>query len=215
MLIQRISLYLALIYEVLNQRPIVHMCPIPSFNHNHVLPPHTGNPILLGGVSPYEATILEFCQRFSTSPERVQLLKGLISFRLKMIDFGITDGFQWVDGSFTENIELSDGRAPRDIDVITFYWGLSIPAQNYIFDNFVEFFDPNLSKSGYKLDHYSVDCESDPSNSKDTLRIVELTKYWVQLFCHNRKGVWKGMIKLPLLTDKSSDETALSFLNSL
>lgn len=110
-----------------NQRPIVHMCPIPSFDHNLVLPPHTGNPTLLGDVSPYEATILEFCQRFSTSPERIQLLKGLISFRLKMIDFGITDGFQWADGSFTENIELSDGRAPRDIDIMYPLLGLIYP----------------------------------------------------------------------------------------
>lgn len=209
MLIQRIFLYLAIIYEVLNQRPIVHMCPIPSFDHNLVLPPHTGNPALLTDVSPYEATIMEFCQRFSTTPQRIEILKGLVSFRLKMISYGITDGFQWVDGSFTEDIEKSEGRAPNDIDIVTFFKGLTPPQQSNIIANFSEFVDPSLSKANYKLDHYPVDFGFDP------LQTVESTKYWIQLFCHNRKGVWKGMVKLSLSTDRTVDETALSFLNSL
>lgn len=209
MLIQRKFLYLVVIYEVLNQRPIVHMCPIPSFNHNLVLPPHTGNPILPTDVSPYEATIMEFCQRFSTTPQRIEILKGLVSFRLKMISYGITDGFQWIDGSFTEDIEKSEERAPNDIDIVTFFKGLTLPQQDNIIRNFSEFVDPVLSKENYKLDHYLVDFEF------GSLQTVELTKYWIQLFCHNRKGVWKGMVKLPLSDDRTADETALSFLNSL
>jgi len=87
-------LYLAVIYEILNQRLIIDMCTIPSFDHNYVLPSHTGNPTSRADVSPYEATILEFCQTLATSQERIIKLKDLVSFRLRMIDFGIIDGFQ-------------------------------------------------------------------------------------------------------------------------
>ena len=200
---------MVVIYETFNQRLIVDMCPIPSFDHNHVLPPHTGNPTSRADVSPYEATILEFCQMFATSQERINILKGLVSFRLRMIDFGIIDGFQWLDGSFTENIEKSEGRPPNDIDVVTFYKGLSLLQQQNIIDNFKEFVYTPISKANYKLDHYAVDFGYEP------LQTVEATKYWIQLFCHNRKGVWKGMVKLPLSNDKTLDNAALSFLNSL
>ncbi|WP_414651656.1 DUF6932 family protein [Hafnia paralvei] len=33
---------------------------------------------------------------------------------------GLAEGFQWVDGSFTENIELIERRTPNDVDVVTF-----------------------------------------------------------------------------------------------
>ncbi len=42
-----------------------------------------------------------------------------------------------------------------------------------------------------------------------------MTKYWIQLFSHNRAGVWKGMIELPLYNTLDSDNEALNFLNSL
>ena len=209
MLIQIIYLYLIIIDKITNLRLILNMCPIPSFDHNHVLPPHTGNPTSSTDVSPYEATIVEFCQIFATSQERIEILKGLVSFRLRMIDFGIIDGFQWLDGSFTENIEKSEGRPPNDIDIVTFYKGLSDLQQKNIIINFKEFVSPLISKKVYKLDHYPVDFGYNP------LQTVEATKYWIQLFCHNRKGVWKGMVKLPLSNDKAVDNAALSFLNSL
>ncbi|MDA1231040.1 MAG: hypothetical protein O2856_09720 [Planctomycetota bacterium] len=38
-------------------------------------------------------------------------------------------GFQWLDGSFLEDIELGDGRPPRDLDVVTVYWGYDLAFQ--------------------------------------------------------------------------------------
>ncbi len=39
--------------------------PIPDFDHNHVIPPHLGDPSKGGDVSPFECTTLELCQKFS------------------------------------------------------------------------------------------------------------------------------------------------------
>lgn len=163
---------------------------IPAFDHNHVLPPYVGNPTRPSDISPYECSIIDFCQHFATSVKRISLLKSLIQFRLKMLAFGIQNGFQWIDGSFTENIEVSEKRDPNDIDIVTFYRGLSSQQENDIVHSFQEFLNPRLSKSIFNLDHYPVDYGSTPE------RTVELTRYWIQLFCHNRNRVWKGMIKI-------------------
>ncbi|MDD3108174.1 MAG: hypothetical protein PHV49_03055 [Alistipes sp.] len=93
---------------------------IPAFNHNNVIPPHLGNPTQISDVSPYECGIVEFCKHFATSSERIEILKGFVSFRMQMIENGIIHGYQWIDGSFSENIEESECRNPNDIDVVTF-----------------------------------------------------------------------------------------------
>lgn len=181
---------------------------IPPFDHNNVLPPHLGNPTDPTHLSPYSCTILELCHQFSTSANRIQILKNFIVFRQKMNFFGIIYGFQWLDGSFMENIEASERRPPSDLDVVTFYGGLSMDYQNNIKVNFPEFSNPTLAKDIFLLDHYGVDYSFNPDVT------VEQTRYWVQLFTHNRFGIWKGILKLSLNTP-IDDQNALDYLNSL
>lgn len=182
--------------------------PIPSFDHNHVLPPHLGNPTDKSHLSPYLCTILELCHKFSTSPERIEILKGLVHFRQKMVTNGIIIGFQWLDGSFLENIELSEGRQPRDLDIVTFFGNLNPENQATIRVTFPEFVNPILAKAAYKLDHYAVDYSYNPDVT------VEMTRYWIQLFTHNRKSIWKGILRLSLNTP-IDDQHAIDYLNTI
>lgn len=182
---------------------------IPAFNHNNVIPPHLGNPTQISDVSPYECGIVEFCKHFATSSERIEILKGFVSFRMQMIENGIIHGYQWIDGSFSENIEESECRNPNDIDVVTFSKGLTPEFYNILKSSFPEFVSPAESKSKYKVDHYTVPFDINPEFT------VEYTRYWCQLFSHNRNGIWKGMLKLPLYLNREEDEKALSYLNSL
>ena len=131
--------------------------PIPNFDHNNVLPPHLGNPTNRTHLSPYACTILELCHRFSTSSNRIQILKNFVIFRQRMTTLGIVYGFQWIDGSFLENIEVSESRPPNDLDIVTFFGGLSIADQTTIRTNFPEFANPILAKNNFLLDHYPVD----------------------------------------------------------
>ncbi len=181
--------------------------PIPSFDHNNVIPPHLGNPTDRSHLSPYSCSILELCHRFSSSPERVLILKNFVLFRQRMTSLGIIYGFQWLDGSFLENIEVSAGRPPKDLDVVTFFGGLSHSDQISIRSTFPEFGNPGLAKANFHLDHYLVDYTFKPEVT------VEHTRYWIQLFTHNRLGVWKGILRLPLNTP-IEDQHALDFLNS-
>ncbi|MDY0781274.1 DUF6932 family protein [Tenacibaculum sp. IB213877] len=182
--------------------------PIPNFDHNNVLPPHLGNPTQRTHLSPYTCTILELCHKFSTSKERIEILKGLIDFRKKMTKNGIIHGFQWIDGSFIEDIEKIENRPPKDIDAVTFYGGIPQNVQINLNANFPEFISPTLSKNKYKVDHYAVDYTYNPNVT------VEMTRYWLQLFTHNRNSIWKGILKLEINTP-IDDEHAKNYLNSL
>lgn len=182
--------------------------PIPDFDHNYVIPPHLGDPTEKEHLSPYPCTILEFCTKFATSKDRIEILKNFIEFRKLLTKFGIIYGFQWLDGSFLENIEVSEKRSPRDLDIVTFFGGLTFEKQSEIIRDFPAFASPVLSKETYKLDHYAVDFAYRPDVT------VENTRYWIQLFTHNRKSIWKGILKLPLNTP-IDDEYALNYLATL
>lgn len=183
---------------------------IPPFNHNNVLPPYYGaSPTSREAQSPYKCDILEFCHHFATSKERITILKGFINFRLKCFDMNIRHGFQWIDGSFMENVELSQHRSPNDIDVVTFVFGMDEDTTTLICLQFPELLDPRQSKSLYHVDHYIVEADSNPTAT------IESVKYWNQLFGHNRVGVWKGMLEIPLQDSNEKDNEALNFLNTL
>lgn len=180
---------------------------IPDFDHNHVIPPHIGDPRRLSDLSPYLCNTLELCERFATSKERIEILKNFLVFRKKITEVGITGGFQWLDGSFTEDVEKRETRPPNDLDLVTFYGGLSESTLKAIVINFKEFRSPQLSKLNYKLDHYGVDYMFSPDVT------VEQVRYWLQLFSHNRLEVWKGILKVELNTPEI-DAKALEFLES-
>ncbi len=181
---------------------------IPAFDHNLVLPPHLGSPTEFSQLSPYGADMLEFCQHFGTSPERIEILEQFLRFRETLRDFGLLNGYQWLDGSFVENIEQQEMRPPRDLDVVTIYWGYDTAFQQDLLGNFPEFADPVMAKQNYKVDHYPFDAGIEPTAT------VELSRYWTQLFSHNRNGVWKGMVAVGLDTVKD-DSAALAYLQTL
>lgn len=181
---------------------------IPNFNHNFVIPPHLGNPTQPTDVSPYECDILSFCQKFATSKSRIEILKGFLNFRAKLASVKILNGFQWIDGSFTENVEARENRPPNDIDIVTFVNGVTQENVDLINSTFPECLDPLLSKTNFKVDHYLVDYGFSPDVT------IELARYWVQLFSHNRFQVWKGILKVPL-NSPGIDVQAFQYLDSL
>jgi len=181
---------------------------IPAFDHNFVLPPHTGNPTLPEQISPYKCTTEELCSNFATSAKRIEILEGFLLFRQQLSRFGLVRGFQWLDGSFLENVEIRENRSPNDLDLVTVYWGYDLGFQQQLIIDFPEFADTDLSKSNYKLDHYPFDAGHSPMNT------VEYTRYWIQLFSHNRDAVWKGMLHIELNTP-NEDQEAIKILKSI
>lgn len=181
--------------------------PIPNFDHNLVIPPYLGSPIKMDDVSPYKCTSLELCEKFATSPKRIEILRGFLAFRERLNTYGLANGFQWLDGSFLEDVETREQRPPNDLDLVTIYWGYDLAFQDNLFQNFTEFWNSELSKQTYYLDHYPFDAGTSPSFT------VNYSRYWVQLFSHNRDSVWKGMLQISLNTP-NEDAQALQLLNT-
>lgn len=173
---------------------------IPELNQSGVLPPFISelNSTDPNGMAPYLSSISEFVYQYATSVERINILKGLLDYRRKLKSIDITDGFQWIDGSFVENVEFNRGRPPADVDLVTFAfrpteivdeWKALVKANEALFN-------PQKSKDVYLCDAYFVDLNIHP------FAIVNSTKYWFGLFSHQRESyLWKGMIKINLLCD--------------
>ncbi|MBP2304605.1 hypothetical protein GBZ48_17790 [Azospirillum melinis] len=187
---------------------------IPAFASNGVLPPYVmGNPTNPDNMSPYQADILTFCRRFCTSPKRLEILKGFLRYRKSLHDIGIPGGFQWIDGSFSEDIESIEGRNPNDVDVVTFFdrphnCDTSAKWRDF-FDSHIMFFDPSTSKEAFLCDAYPVDLGMAP------LKLVSTTRYWFGLFSHRRvSNIWKGMVQLPL-GNAGYDQAASDYLDQV
>lgn len=181
---------------------------IPAFDHNLVLPPHAGDPRLPGDLSPYPCTTVDLIRRFASTAERIVILRGFLAFRDRLTNEGLVNGYQWLDGSFLEDIERSESRPPNDLDLLTIYWGYDHAFQSGLVRQFPEFADRQLSKQNYHLDHFPVDAGYKPQVT------VEQTRYWIQLFTHHRNGVWKGMLRINLNTP-AEDAAALAHLGSI
>ena len=179
--------------------------PIPIYDHNLVIPPHLGDPRKIGDLSPFPCTTIDLCDRFNTSPERNSILLGFLEFREKLQSLGVTNGFQWIDGSFLEDIETKESRPPKDMDVVTVFLGYDRAFQVDLATKFPEFKDHDLSKANFRIDHYPFDASFTPEAT------IETTRYWMQLFSHNRDSVWKGMLKI-LLNTPVDDGAAKSTL---
>lgn len=181
---------------------------IPDHNHMGVLPPFLlgALPHEMGAMAPYRTSFLDLAKKFSTSEERISILKGLIEYRNALRSIGILSGFQWIDGSFVEDCERVRGRPPKDIDLITFSerpQAFSNIAQwrQFIYSR-PDLFNPEDSKVKFFCDAYFVDLAINP------IHIVSQTRYWFGLFSHQRDTfLWKGMLEIPI-TDNDEEVEA-------
>lgn len=183
---------------------------IPTMNASLVLPPYNGaQSSSRAHMSPYDTDMIELIRRFGRSPNRIAILRGLLSYRSDLRAIGIGDGWQWLNGSFTEDVELARGRSPADIDLVTFAYipGNSQEKRQLTLD-YPDLFDVKKAWLRYRCDGYYVDL----TNHAECL--VDDTRYWFGLFSHQRVTLlWKGMLKLPL-ADRD-DHAAWTLLDDL
>jgi hypothetical protein len=118
----------------------------------------------------------------------------------------MVQGFQWLDGSFFEHVERTEGRDPNDIDVVTFY---RLPAGRDQTD-LVGDVAPLLgepAKERYSVDGYLVHLGMQPE------RLARQSAYWYSVWSHRRNMVWKGFVEVPLAP--VDDVTAAEIVQSI
>lgn len=156
--------------------------------------------------SPYKMDIVRFVSTFSLSPARIKILKGFLNFRVSLTQAGLVEGFQWVDGSFTEHIELIEKRPPNDVDVVTFFQFSNGDNDAIVIGRKPELFDHDFVKKEFFVDSYFQELNL-PSHE-----LVEMTVYWYSMWAHRRDLSWKGFIQIPL--NSQLDVVAMTILNS-
>lgn len=149
--------------------------------------------------APYQTSSIELVRRFRGTAERRAILDGLLRLREQVRGLGLDDGFQWVDGSFCENVEVTEGRPPKDVDVVTFARLGGAHGQQQLFDKAPEFFDRGKVRATYQVDHYWVDLTADANAD-----LVRHVSYWYSMWSHRRDGLWKGFLQLELAEDDAA-----------
>lgn len=143
--------------------------------------------------SPYSATLAEVVQMFATSQERANILSGLFNYRAALHANGLVTGFQWLDGSFLENIEDLDDRPPNDIDVVTFFRLPAGTTQADLMPHIQDLFDTNHTKENYRVDAYPFDLGIPLDEGR-----IRNAAYWYSMWSHRRDGMWKGFVQVDL-----------------
>ncbi|MEY2341912.1 hypothetical protein AB4090_07350 [Acidithiobacillus sp. IBUN Pt1247-S3] len=179
---------------------------IPAWNNAGVLPPvRPSSPGNSEDRSPYFVELTTLVDRFAMSPERIVIFDGLLRFRADIHRAGIVSGFQWLDGSFLEQVELLEGRPPRDMDVVSFV-DLSGVDQRALVREHSTLFDHQQAKDCYSVDAYffqvggRLDADS-----------IKRVAYWYSMWSHRRDGLWKGFVQIEL--DPAQDADARAVLN--
>ena len=86
--------------------------PIPDWTSDGILPPVDFAEPTSFARSPYRAEMSDFALRFATSDERNEIIAGLLGYRSELHAAGLKRGFQWINGSFLENVEILRSRPP-------------------------------------------------------------------------------------------------------
>ena len=180
---------------------------IPSWTASGVLPPI--NPASPASIdrSPYEVSLTDLILHFNTSTERQSILTGLLDFRQELHGIGLNQGFQWLDGSFLEHVEATESRAPRDIDVVTFFHMPAGQTQASLLLPNRSLFTPLETKSRFHVDAYFVQLDAGAPEP-----LVAQSTYWYSMWSHRRSGHWKGYLKIDL--SPTDDQTARANLVS-
>lgn len=167
---------------------------IPDWTMDGIVPPiRPGLPGYSDDRSPYRVGLVDFIDRFAVTADRAAVLDGFLTYRAELHGLGVVNGFQWLNGSFLEHVEDTEGRSPRDIDVVTFF---EIPPgqnQQGFFGAVRHLFDINHCKQTYSVDGY-------PHVLGESLdeRNVRQISYWYSMWSHRRNGVWKGFVQVDL-----------------
>lgn len=181
--------------------------PIPNWTADGILPPVDLADPTSTARSPYRVALTDFALRFGTSTDRIAIIDGFLGYRSELHAVGLTRGFQWIDGSFLENVEVLRSRPPKDVDVVTFYELPSGETQASILGRNPGVFDHDQLNARFSVDAFTQDLGS-PSQD-----LIGWSAYWYGVWSHQRSTlVWKGFVEVDL--DPSQDAGARAILLS-
>lgn len=159
--------------------------------------------------SPYLIDIVSFVSQFAFSSERITILLKLLDYRQAIYRANIDTGFQWINGSFTEDVERLRNRPPNDIDLVTFIHDNNIEPNEQWVESHSYIFNNEQVKDVYNVDSYWVNMDE---ISKPQL--AKYATYWYSMWSHQRvTNIWKGFYQISLTPQ--DDIIARQWLDSI
>ncbi len=179
---------------------------IPQWNSQGVLPPICESDPTGFARSPYEVDLVDVIDRFGTSPERLRILDGFLRYREALHATGVTSGFQWIDGSFVEDVETIRASPPADIDLMSFYSLSAGDTQLAVLSRNPQLFSGDKASIFWRKSTFNTDAYLISIPPKDLSTFVRLCTYWYGLFSHwniakignSPQRVWKGFLQIDL-----------------
>ena len=181
---------------------------IPNWSPRGVLPPVPSGTAAPQNRSPYSVSLIDFVLRFSDTKPRREIVSGFLEFRGALQTLGLVKSFQWIDGSFVEDIETVEGRAPVDIDIVTFFHLPGDKDQATLHQHSPRLFHPAATIEDFRVDAYFVQLNTAAPES-----LVARSAYWYSLWSHRRDGQWKGYLQIDL--SPADEEVAKAQLNDM
>jgi len=175
---------------------------IPAWTSLGVFPPIHASAPTSQDRSPYPVSLKDVVMRFALTLERCSILTGFLNYRAALHGMDLTEGFQWLDGSFFEDVETLERRTPRDMDVVSFF---HTPDDFTVTDTQALLFDQVATKVKFKVDAYIVEL-----NQVTPRELVFWSAYWYSMWSHRRDKIWKGFLKVELAP--TEDAEALAWL---
>ena len=175
--------------------------PFTLWDSDGFIPPIGSSDSTSSNRSPYYVSMYELVEDFGHTQARQRLLNGFLDYRAELREAGLVRGFQWVNGSFLEDVETREMRDPDDIDVVTFFHLPDGHNEETLYHAHQSIFDQSATKSKYAVDSHYV-C----LNTERMEYIINGSTYWYSLWSHTREGRWKGYLRIDLAGD--DDESA-------
>lgn len=172
-----------------------------------MLPPVDASSPMSAERSPYVVSLTDLVLRFGDTTKRRTILDGFLRYRATLHQAGVVQGFQWLDGSFTEHVEMTEQRAPNDVDVVTFYRLPNGVSQKQLAASHDTLVDHDFVKATFFVDAYLVDL------GMEAERLANRSAYWYSAWSHRRNQLWKGFVQVDLAP--AEDQGAAATLASL
>lgn len=126
-----------------------------------------------------------------------------MNYRAELHAAGLVVGFQWLDGSFLEDVERIERRDPGDIDTVSFYQMPAGQTQATLIAANQGLFPVNAAefaalKKRLHVDAYTQQLDSVGPAAAVGSRLVATAAYWYSMWSHRRDLAWKGYVQVDL-----------------
>lgn len=175
--------------------------PLPDWNPRGFLPPRL-TPAWTS--SPYLVSLEQVIERFGYTERRCHLIGGFLDMRAELRRIGFERGFQWLAGSFLDEVERIEERDPGDIDTCSFLYNPESVQDDFELAVFLadhgHITDRKQAKKKYLCDSFLIPLQAGQLAFNPESLAARMI-HWIQLFGNEKQTeIVKGILQVDFET---------------